>query len=212
MADNPPTGVPQIYPRLAYRNPTEAVAWLSRAFGLRERERARVSTEDGKISLTEMEFGAGLVMIGTDGAHDLASPATLGGMSQMVMVYVDHVDEHHARAKEAGAQVVMALEDQPWGDRRSDFRDQRQRERDRGRPLKPGRGGQRRRGGGRPSCASCGSRGSNVAASAPRRRSASSSPRARARERFPVSCGTGSTMPCALPPARPGMSWSRAFA
>ncbi len=118
MADNPPKGVPQIYPRLAYRDPTEAVAWLSRAFGLRERERARLSTEDGRISLTEMELGKGLVMIGSDGAHDLASPTMLGGGSQMVMVYVDEVDKHYARAKEAGAQIVMALEDQPWGDRR----------------------------------------------------------------------------------------------
>ncbi len=49
-----------------------------------------------------MEFGAGLVMIGTDGAHDLASPTKLGGGSQMVMVYVDEVDKHYARAKEAG--------------------------------------------------------------------------------------------------------------
>ena len=118
MADNPPKGVPQIYPRLAYRDPTEAVAWLGRAFGFREREGARQSTEDGGISLTEMELGKGLVMIGLDGAHDLTSPTRLGGRSQMVMVYVDGVDQHYARAQEAGAQIVMALQDQPWGDRR----------------------------------------------------------------------------------------------
>jgi hypothetical protein len=58
MPNNPPKGVPQIYPRLAYRDPTEAVAWLTRAFGLREREEARLSTEDGRISLTEGD-GAG---------------------------------------------------------------------------------------------------------------------------------------------------------
>lgn len=118
MPSNPPKGVPQIYPRLAYREPTEAVAWLNRAFGLREREGARRSTDDGKISLTEMELGAGVVMIGTSGAHDLESPATLGGRSQMVMVYVDGVEEHYARAEQAGAKIVMELRDQPWGDRR----------------------------------------------------------------------------------------------
>jgi uncharacterized glyoxalase superfamily protein PhnB len=118
MPTNPPKGVPQIYPRLAYRDPTEAVAWLSRAFGLRERVRARLSTKDGKISLTEMELGAGVVMIGSAGAHDLESPATLGGGTQMVIVYVDGVDEHYAGAKQAGARIVMELRDQPWGDRR----------------------------------------------------------------------------------------------
>ena len=64
-------------------------------------------------SLTEMELGKGLVMIGLDGAHDLTSPTMLGGRSQMVMVYVDGVDQHYARAQEAGAQIVMALQDSP---------------------------------------------------------------------------------------------------
>jgi uncharacterized glyoxalase superfamily protein PhnB len=118
MPNNPPKGVPQIYPRLAYRYPTEAVAWLTKAFGLEERVEARLSTKDGIISLTEMELGAGLVMIGTAGAHDLESPATLGGRTQMLIVYVDDVDGHYARAKEAGARIVIELRDQPWGDRR----------------------------------------------------------------------------------------------
>jgi uncharacterized glyoxalase superfamily protein PhnB len=118
MPRNPPKGVPQIYPRLAYRDPTEAVAWLTRAFGLKEREKARLSTEDGRISLTEMELGAGLVMIGTAGAHDLESPATVGKGTQMVIVYVDDVDRHYARAREAGSRIVMELREQPWGDRR----------------------------------------------------------------------------------------------
>lgn len=118
MATNPPKGVPQIYPRLAYRDPTEAVAWLMRAFGLKEREHSRLSTKEGRISLTELELGAGLVMIGTAGAHDLESPAVLGGRTQMVIAYVDDVDAHYARAKEAGARIVIELRDQPWGDRR----------------------------------------------------------------------------------------------
>ncbi len=118
MPSNPPKGVPQIYPRLAYRDPTKAVAWLSEAFGFRERERARLSTNEGQISLTEMELGAGVVMIGTAGGHDLESPVTLGAGTQMVIVYVDGVDEHCTRAKQMGARIVMELRDQPWGDRR----------------------------------------------------------------------------------------------
>jgi uncharacterized glyoxalase superfamily protein PhnB len=110
--------MPQVFPRLAYRDPTAAVAWLTRAFGLRERERARLATPDGRITLTEMELGAGLVMIGSAGAHGLQSPEALGGRSQMVMAYVEDVDAHYRRAQEAGARIVSELRDQPWGDRR----------------------------------------------------------------------------------------------
>ena len=118
MPESPPRGVPQIYPRLAYRDPTTAVAWLERAFGLKERADARLSTPDGRISLTEMELGRGLVMIGTAGVHELESPASLGGRTQMVIAYVEDVDRHYARAREAGATIAMELEEKPWGDRR----------------------------------------------------------------------------------------------
>lgn len=118
MPRNPPEGVPQIYPRVAYRSPTRAVAWLTEAFGLEERADARVPDAAGGIALTEMELGAGLVMIGGAGEHGLESPAELGSGSQMVLAYVDDVDAHYERARRAGAKIVTELGDQPWGDRR----------------------------------------------------------------------------------------------
>lgn len=118
MPSNPPHGVPQIYPRLAYRDPTRAVAWLTHAFGLREIEEARLDAPDGGIALTDMALGAGRVMIGTAGNHDLESPETLGRGSQMVIAYVDGVDAHYERAQQAGARIAMKLTDMPWGDRR----------------------------------------------------------------------------------------------
>jgi len=118
MASNPPKGVPQLYPRLAYRDPTRAVAWLTDAFGLKERTPARLSDDSGRIELTEMELGTGLVMIGGAGKHGLETPAELGSGTQMVLAYVDDVDGHYDRAKAAGAEIVTELRDQPWGDRR----------------------------------------------------------------------------------------------
>jgi uncharacterized glyoxalase superfamily protein PhnB len=35
----------------------------------------------------------------------------------MLYVYVDDVDHHYERARQAGAQIVLPLEDRPWGDR-----------------------------------------------------------------------------------------------
>ena len=118
MPSNPPDGVPQIYPRLAYEDPTAAVAWLSHAFGLSELANARLSRSDGKIGLTEMELGSGRVMIGATEGHGLESPSKLGGRTQMVIAYVDRIDEHYERARRAGAEIVMELADRPWGDRR----------------------------------------------------------------------------------------------
>lgn len=118
MTTNPPKGVPQVYPRLAYQNATQAVDWLTEAFGLREREDSRLSDDKGRIALTEMELGSGLVMIAAAGEHGLESPATLGSATQMVLAYVDDVNGHYERAMAAGAKIVTELRDQPWGDRR----------------------------------------------------------------------------------------------
>jgi uncharacterized glyoxalase superfamily protein PhnB len=119
MPSNPPSGVPRAYPRLAYDDLNAAVPWLERAFGFRERKRARLSNETGEISLTELEVGPdGLVMLSRTGNHDLKSPERLGGRSGMTMVYVDDVEAHLECALAAGARVVMGLSEQPWGDRR----------------------------------------------------------------------------------------------
>lgn len=118
MVNNPPQGTPQIIPRLAYRDTARAIDWLTQAFGLTERADARVATGEGEVILTEMQLGSGVVIVGRAGGHDLQSPATLEARTQMVVAYVDDVAGHCTRAAAAGAQIVMPLEDQPWGDRR----------------------------------------------------------------------------------------------
>jgi uncharacterized glyoxalase superfamily protein PhnB len=107
-----------LYPRLAYRDVLGAVEFLTRAFGFRERREARVENPAG--TLAWLELGDGVVMVGQSGAahHALYSPAELGRTSAMVMVSVQDIDAHHARAVAAGARVVMQLEDMFWGDRR----------------------------------------------------------------------------------------------
>lgn len=123
MARNPPEGVPQIYPRLTYASPAEAVEWLARAFGLEDCVDARLEAPDGRLIVTEMALGSGRIMIGQAGSHGLESPAKLGAATQMVMVYVDDVDGHCERARSAGAEIVNPLADQPWGDRRYEVLD-----------------------------------------------------------------------------------------
>jgi uncharacterized glyoxalase superfamily protein PhnB len=66
-----------------------------------------------------MTHDGGVVMIGSEWAEWTRSPASLGGKNtQRVHVRLEHgIDEHCARARNAGARIVMEPADQFYGDR-----------------------------------------------------------------------------------------------
>jgi uncharacterized glyoxalase superfamily protein PhnB len=107
--------MPRIAPYLYYQDVAGALAWLSRAFGLKER--MRMPGPDGGIMHAEMELADGVVMLGRPGP-DYRNPKQLGTATQSLYVYVDEVDKHFRRAKEAGAKVIEEPADQFYGDRR----------------------------------------------------------------------------------------------
>jgi RNA polymerase sigma-70 factor (ECF subfamily) len=115
----------RMYPRLAYRDEHAALEYLTRVFGFTERREARVggTTPDGyemgDHMLAWLEFGAGLVMIGhvNEDVHHILSPRDVGSATSMIMVEVDDVDAHHARAVAEGAQITRDLEDMWYGAR-----------------------------------------------------------------------------------------------
>jgi uncharacterized glyoxalase superfamily protein PhnB len=111
---NPPENMPRISPYLYYEDVAGALAFLSRAFGLRER--VRMPGPDGSIMHAEMEFEDGVIMMGRPGP-DYRNPKHLGGATQSLYVYTDDVDKHCQRAKEAGAKIVQEPADQFYGDR-----------------------------------------------------------------------------------------------
>lgn len=117
-ATDEPAPTPTIYPRLAYRDEIAAVEFLTRAFGFVERREARMEHPDG--TLAWLELGDGLVMIGRSGPqrHGLTSPIDADATTTMMMVYVDDVDTHYARAVTQGANVLYQPQDMFWGDRR----------------------------------------------------------------------------------------------
>ena len=62
MIDDVVRGWAPVYPHLRYQEPGEAIAWLSRVFGLRER--VRMTGPDGAIIVAKLESpGGGLVMV-----------------------------------------------------------------------------------------------------------------------------------------------------
>ena len=62
-------------------------------------------------------FEDGVVMMGTPGP-DFRNPKNLGQITSSLYIYVDDVDAHCARAREAGAEIIEEPGDQPYGDRR----------------------------------------------------------------------------------------------
>jgi len=90
-----------------------AIDWLCAAFGFAVR--IRVEGEGGRIEHSELTFGESVIMVSQEGgAADprpwktrLRSPRAAGGLNtQGLMLYVDDVPAHCARARAHGAQIL----------------------------------------------------------------------------------------------------------
>jgi PhnB protein len=97
-----------------YEDVAGALDWLAKTFGFGER--MRMPGPDGNITHAEMELAEGVIMMGHPGP-DYQNPKRHGHRSQLVHVYVDDVDKHFEKAKEAGAKILAGLEDKFYGDR-----------------------------------------------------------------------------------------------
>jgi len=116
MPQNPPEGAAWVMPYLHYEDATAALEFLTGAFGFRER--FRMDGPDGRVAHAEVEMGdGGIVMLGEPG-DGYQNPKNLGAKATAsIYVYVDDVDEHFVRAKEAGATILREPTDQFYGDR-----------------------------------------------------------------------------------------------
>jgi uncharacterized glyoxalase superfamily protein PhnB len=106
-----PTRRPTIVPQLPYQDIRAALEFLERAFGFHEIPTARRVSAEGVIGHSLVEFGDGVIGIGTQGAHRAISPKSGGIESQYISVYVDDIEAHYHRARAAGAQIATALRD-----------------------------------------------------------------------------------------------------
>ena len=108
---------------VSYRDPRAALDWIEKAFGF---ERSMVITDkDGRLAHSEMKFGDGYLMVGSEWADFVASPASVGGKNtQSIHVQLwDGIDAHCDRARAAGAAILMEPADQFYGDRTYRARD-----------------------------------------------------------------------------------------
>ena len=114
-----PPGWPRISSSLYYEDASKAIDWLCDAFGFELR--LKVEGEGGRIEHSELAYGEGLIMVcdssKTDKFPYIRSPRQVGGgNTQNMMIYVDDVEAHCARAREKGAVITTEPKTSDYGE------------------------------------------------------------------------------------------------
>ena len=118
-----PPGWPRISPSIVCQQAATHIDWLCQAFGFEVR--LKIEGDGGAIVHSELTFGDdGLVMVSEEAARSARpeathrqAPRSVGGANtQALMVYVDDVDAHCARARGAGAVIVKEPENTDYGE------------------------------------------------------------------------------------------------
>ena len=113
-------GVPDdssvVIPRLVCRDPAAAIAFCAGVLGAVELNRR--PGPDGTVAHALMTIGPAMIMIeGEWPTLPSRAPKADGSSPVVIFVYVTDVDKTVERAIAAGAQVLVPLQDQFWGDR-----------------------------------------------------------------------------------------------
>ena len=116
----------RIVPTLKYEDAPAAIEWLCTALGFEKH--LVVAADGGSIRHAQLVLGGDMIMLGSarESAFDAMqkTPRAAGGVgTQSPYIVIDDVDAHHARARTAGAEIVMAPEDQDYGGRSYSCRD-----------------------------------------------------------------------------------------
>jgi uncharacterized glyoxalase superfamily protein PhnB len=115
-----------VIPCLRYRNAPAAIEWLCQAFGF---EKHLVVRGEGEtIAHAQLSFGNGMIMLGSvkESEFDrlIKQPDEIGGAeTQSAYVIVSNADALYARAKAAGAKIVLDIKDEDYGGRGFSCRD-----------------------------------------------------------------------------------------
>ncbi|HUS22774.1 MAG TPA: VOC family protein [Aeromicrobium sp.] len=118
-----PDGYPRVTPYLIVDGAAEAIDFYTSVLGAAQRG-DRMETPDGKVGHAELSLGDSLIML-ADESPDMGAvgPRTVGGTPVTVHVYVEDVDNVHAKALAAGAKELTPVTDQFYGDRSGQFED-----------------------------------------------------------------------------------------
>ncbi|WP_098008928.1 VOC family protein [Streptomyces sp. sk226] len=112
VAENP---VATVCPTLLYEDARAAIRTLTEGLGFTQE--AVYTGEDGSVLHAELSQGNGRVMLGSKGREGVFARAMAGAGPAGVYVVVDEVDEHCARARAFGVEILMDPTDQDYGSR-----------------------------------------------------------------------------------------------
>jgi PhnB protein len=117
-----PDNYPQVMPYLIVDGASEAIEFYRRVFDAGER--VRMDGPDGKVGHAELQIGEAVIMLADENpGMDIVGPESVGGTPVTIHVYVEDADGTFARAVQAGAKSLRAVEDQFYGDRSGRFED-----------------------------------------------------------------------------------------
>jgi len=102
-----PKGYGTVTATLNQNDAKATIGFMKSAFG--GKVRLKMEGPGGKLMHAEVEIGDSVVMI----SDSVMEPARVGSL----FLYVENVDKAVAKAVKAGAEVVMPVADQFWGDR-----------------------------------------------------------------------------------------------
>lgn len=116
----------RIIPTMRYRNASAAIEWLCAAFGFEKH--LVVPGEKGGIAHAQLTFYNGMIMLSSAGGGEfdrlMKHPDEIGGCeTQSAYVIIADCDAHYARAKAAGAAIVIDIKDEDYGGRGYSCRD-----------------------------------------------------------------------------------------
>ncbi len=108
---------------LFYQNPKAAIEFLRDAFGFELT--FLLEDENGNLAHSQMSWGDGMIMVGTEWSDNHKSPKSIGGKcTQTCHIQMnDGIDAHCETARKAGAEIIQEPETQFYGDRTYRARD-----------------------------------------------------------------------------------------
>lgn len=111
-----PEGLSAITPHLVCDGANEAIEFYKKAFGARELN--RIDGPDGSIMHACLSINGASVFLNDEFCEmGAVGPKKIGGTPVTIHLTVADADAFARRAIDAGAEVIMPVEDQFWGDR-----------------------------------------------------------------------------------------------
>lgn len=122
MAKPIPDGFNTVSAHLVIQDAAKAIEFYKKAFGAEEICRMPGPGGHG-IMHAEIKIGNSMIMMCDEFPNMCRSPHTIGGSPVTIHMYVTDADKVWKQAVDAGAEIIMPIADQFWGDRYGKLKD-----------------------------------------------------------------------------------------